>query len=253
MPTGRYLDDGAVPTITIAGMDGANDRFLVHDDSNTATPTSQMVASQILDRLLSTASISHLTAMAAISSVDLAADEVLVFDTSTTRLVRVPAEQAIGRILTRANITGLSNFSALTSIDGTNDRFLIWDASAAAFVTATASALLNSLNSVTLDTYTSTPVTVSSSTMQTVVINNNGATQVIRFNLPTATAGTRFSFARIANYAMQIDPSGSEVIGEGAAGKYLEMRSNNSRLDIRCLVNSAWVVESISGSYGYEA
>lgn len=241
MPTGRYIDDGAVGSVAITALDGAADFVVVHDDSDAAAPTKRSPWAAWAARMLHTSDISHLTAMAAIASVDLAADELLVFDANTTRFVRMPAEQLIGRVLNRANITGLSNFSALSSIDGASDRLLVWDATAGAFVTLTASLLVNGLNPVTGTAYTSTPTTVTTA-MQGIVIHNNGATQVVEFDLPAATGSMAvYTFQRIADYGMRLDPNGSEIVGGGAAGKYLELQSRG-RLAVQDIVSGAWEI-----------
>ncbi len=249
MPTGRYLNDGAVPTLTVAGIDATNDRFLVHDAS--ASAAVQVAASQILNRLLTTTDRTVLGTLAAIASVDLAADELLVWDNSATAFVRMTAEQVIGRVLNRANITGLSNFSAGASVDQALDRFLLWDDSAAVFRTMTAAVIFGALLNQATSHQTATPVTVTTASHNGYVLTNYGAALAITFNLPAATVGTRFSFARVANYSMYLDPSGSETIGGGAAGKYLEIQSAG-RVDLRCIVAGDWLIDNETALVDWE-
>lgn len=252
MAVGRYLDDAAVPTITVAGLDAANDRFLVHDDSNTATPTSQVLASQILDRLLSTTSISHLTALANFAATA-SGDSLLLFDASDPKLKPLPWSEVQNRLLSTTSLAALATtWTDLSALDPTADFFLIFDASGTAFVKVRADVIASALRNITPSHKTSTPVTLNATSDQALALTNYGATQVIEFDIPAAVVGMRYSFQRIADYAIRLDPNGTDVIADGAAGKYLQMQAMG-RIDLLCLVANRWeIVNDTCATWDFE-
>jgi hypothetical protein len=237
MPTGKYIDDPSIGAQTYSGLDRTADFFVIHDDSDASNPTKRLQASELMDRTLATTTRSWMGTLAAIASVDLANDELLVWDNSAGAFVRMTAEQVIGRVLNRANITGLSNFTAHSSVDVTNDRFIVWDASGAAFVTMTASQIINNLWNGPHTAMTTTPQTLAS-TDSGKVFSNTGAALAITVNLPAATVGLRFSFVRAANYNITLDGNGSETIN----GNLTYTLSSAGRVDIECYVAGTWVV-----------
>lgn len=82
-------------------------------------------------------------------------------------------------------------------------------------------------------------------------LTNRGATTAIEFDLPAATVGLRYSFSRIANYAVRLDPNLSEIISDGGAGKYLEI-TGRGQVDIECLAAGVWEVTGGSAVYTFE-
>jgi hypothetical protein len=84
-------------------------------------------------------------------------------------------------------------------------------------------------------------------------ITNEGAGTIRTATLPVATPGLEFRFSRLANFAYRIVPNGSDVIGSGGAGKYLEIESNGGGVHLRCVTGGAWILLSASGPISYEA
>lgn len=75
--------------------------------------------------------------------------------------------------------------------------------------------------------------------------SNIGATGIKTLQLPAATVGQRHGALRSANYAMRFEPNGSETIGDGAAGKYLELQSRGDSW-VQCFAAGVW--EPVGGS-----
>lgn len=85
-------------------------------------------------------------------------------------------------------------------------------------------------------------------------ITNTGATAIRTRTLPASAAGMYLKVYRdSADYALRIDPNGSETIGSGGAGKYLELQSDKAWAELRCLVASHWVLAVSSGTIAFEA
>ena len=82
---------------------------------------------------------------------------------------------------------------------------------------------------------------------------NAGASGTITWHLPPATQGLQFTFGRIASQAVRLDPSGSEVIRGGGAGKYLELDHNGDNVTLKCLTNGTWEIIGGYGSYAFES
>jgi len=82
---------------------------------------------------------------------------------------------------------------------------------------------------------------------------NFGATQITEHDLPVGADGLRYSFMRQANFAVRVDPNGSQIIGGGAAGKYLEITSTRGQVDLEWMTDSGmWEVTGGSAVVGYE-
>lgn len=96
-----------------------------------------------------------------------------------------------------------------------------------------------------------TASTILTSASDGAVATNLGAAAIVTLTLWPATVGATFSAQRIANYAFRLDPSGSELIGEGTAGKYLELMSAG-RIDLRCYETGKWAIVGDAALYGYE-
>lgn len=75
--------------------------------------------------------------------------------------------------------------------------------------------------------------------------SNIGATGIKTLQLPAAVVGMRYGALRSANYAMRFEPDGTETIGDGAAGKYLELQSRGDAW-VQCLATGVW--EPVGGS-----
>lgn len=85
------------------------------------------------------------------------------------------------------------------------------------------------------------------------VYTNTGASATVEFDLPIGRVGLAFDFVRVASQLVRIDPNGTDIIGTGGAGKYLEMQSDNSLISLRCYSANEWVVVSETGTNVYEA
>ena len=248
MAVGRFLNDGAIPTLTLAGIAKASDKFLVHDFS--AVSAAQVTASEIMDRLLSSDSITWMTALANMAAIDATNDRFVVWDASATAWKVLAATEILDRILTTADITALAGMASIGSVDGAADRLLLWDASANSFVALTAGEVTTRLTGLAVVNYTSTPVTITTA-MSGQVSTNYGAGLLINFNLPAAVAGMHYSFVRHAAYAIRLNPNGSEPIGDATGGKYLELQSSG-RVDMRSYVTGTWIVDGASALFGMQ-
>lgn len=236
MATGRYLNDALVPALGVGSIDGTNDRFLVHDAS--ATSVAQVTASDVLKRLLSSSDVSWMSSLANLAAVDSANDKFAVWDASASAWKLLTATEILDRLLTTLDPSALANLSGgINDIDHDNDFFLVWDASAGVFKTYWAGQTTRRLWSGPKNDITSTPYTVTTADAGE-VFTNTGSVIAVTMNLPAATAGLRFSFARVADYAITLDGNGSETIN-GATTYTL---SRAGRVDVECFVNGAWVV-----------
>jgi len=83
-------------------------------------------------------------------------------------------------------------------------------------------------------------------------VTNEGGTFLRTFTLPVSEAGMSMKFYRAASFAMQIDPAGTETVGTGGAGKYLELGSDKAWVELRCLVAGHWVVATTTGTIAFE-
>ncbi len=187
----------------------------------------------------------------AYGSISLANDLLTVYDASdgTDFDKTVAVVEFAKRSLDSADISWMTALG-LSSVVPADDKFLIWDASATAWKTMTASELMNKIRPYATINITSTPRTVTAGETGT-RFSNFGATAIMVFNLPTGATGLAYSFSRRPDYAMRLDPSGSEVIVGGGAGKYLEILSAG-QVDIEW-VNGAWLVVADSAVYDFES
>lgn len=81
---------------------------------------------------------------------------------------------------------------------------------------------------------------------------NTGASGTVEIDAPEAFAGNRFRMVRTASQAFRFDPDGTEIVGAGGAGKYLELGSDNAYVELTCFVDGAWVITAESGTITYE-
>jgi hypothetical protein len=84
------------------------------------------------------------------------------------------------------------------------------------------------------------------------ISSNIGASGIKTLQLPAATVGLRYGALRSANYALRFEPSGSETIGDGAAGKYMELTSRGVAW-IQCFEAGKWEPVSGTALTAYEA
>lgn len=82
--------------------------------------------------------------------------------------------------------------------------------------------------------------------------SNVGATGTVTATLPASVAGMVVTFYRSASQAFRIDPNGSEIIGTGGAGKYLELQTDKGFVRLECLVAGSWIVTAVVGTVAYE-
>jgi hypothetical protein len=62
--------------------------------------------------------------------------------------------------------------------------------------------------------------------------------------LPASVPGMEFTFSRESANALRIDPNGTEVIGDGGAGKYLEL-THYGTVHLVCNVAGRWTIKSV--------
>jgi len=87
---------------------------------------------------------------------------------------------------------------------------------------------------------------------KTKMISNLDATGTVVYNLPTAKRGMRIGFIRMAPHAMRIDPSGTEVIQDAGAGKYLEFNTGFDSVILECFTTGKWAIVGGYGTYTFE-
>lgn len=236
MAVGKFLDDGTIASLGVGSIDGTNDRFLVHDAS--ATAVVQVAASDVLKRLLSSSDVSWMSSLANLAALDSANDKFAVWDASATAWKLLTATEILDRLLTTLDPSALSNLTnGINDIDHDNDFFLVWDADAGVFKTYWAGQTTRRLWTGPKNDITTTPRTVTTAESGE-VFTNTGAATAITMNLPAATAGLRFSFVRVADYAITLDGNSAETIN--GATTYTLGRAG--RVDVECFVNGAWVV-----------
>lgn len=241
-----------LPTIAIGTIDAANDFLTITDASAAGTAgddyDKKIAVANFFNRMLNGSDISWMpTAFTAMT--DFATgDRFLVWDASASAWKPVTYTVITNGLLTTSSVAGLSTL-ALSAVES-GDYVLQWDASANAIKLVSAMEWLARMSPSSTTNVASTPSAVTSA-MSGTRLTNRGATQVIEFDLPPLTAGMRFTFNRIANYAVRIDPNGSEFIGEGGAGKYLEIQSRG-QVVIECLAAGEAEVTSASAIYGFE-
>lgn len=75
--------------------------------------------------------------------------------------------------------------------------------------------------------------------------SNIGASGIKTLQLPAAAIGLRYGALRSANYAVRFEPDGTETIGDGAAGKYMELQSRGTAW-LQCYATGVW--EPVGGT-----
>lgn len=225
--------------VTVCDADG--------DNAGTGPEDKRFAFGELAKRTLATADVTWLSTLA-VSAIAQADDKFLVWDASDSSLKVITGSDLLNNTFAGASVAGLTALT-LANTDTTADYFLIFDATATAWKKMLASELASKLLAYTTTNYTATPQTVTSATTGQRA-TNYGATQVIEFDLPAGATGLRYSFLRSADYAIRLDPNGSEIIGAGAAGKYLEITSRG-QIDIEW-INGQWEVTGGSALYGVE-
>lgn len=245
----------ALDAITFAGIDQTNDMLTVcdanGDDLGTGPEDKRIAAVEFIKRSLAGSDITWMTALATLSAVDYATDNFVIWDASATAWKPINVGAVLNWTMGGTSIASFSSLATLSLIDPATDKFAVWDASATTWKMLPASEILNALQTYTTTNYTATPTTVTTA-LSGQRLTNRGATQVIEFDLPAATVGQRYSFNRIAGYAVRLDPNGSETISDGGAGKYLEIQYRG-QVDIECFSTGEWEVTGGSGLYAMEA
>ena len=83
--------------------------------------------------------------------------------------------------------------------------------------------------------------------------SNAGATGTVTFTLPAVATNLEFEFVRVADYAVRLDPDGSEAIAGGGAGKYLELGAVGSTVRLGRMADGTWYVMSGYGTISFES
>lgn len=244
----------ALDAITWAGIDSANDMLTVcdanGDDLGTGPEDKRIAMVELIKRTLASADVSWMSSIS-VASLDHATtdlDRFLVFDASGPSIKVVTAAGLLNNTFAGASVSGITTLT-LAGTDVTADYFLVWDNSVPGWRRMLVSELTNRLLAITTTNHTSTPTTVTTA-QSGARLTNHGATQVIEFDLPAGATGLRYSFLRSAAYAIRLDPNGSEIIGDGDAGKYLEVNARG-QVDIEWL-NGQWEVVGGDSLYSFE-
>lgn len=80
---------------------------------------------------------------------------------------------------------------------------------------------------------------------------NAAYSQARTVTLPVSVPGLWYSFQAIADFDLQIDPDGSEVIRGGTAGQYLSLDTLGDSVTLRCFAAGTWEIVCGYGSYTY--
>lgn len=81
---------------------------------------------------------------------------------------------------------------------------------------------------------------------------NSGAAGTITFSAPASVAGMSVLIYRATAQAVRFDPNGTETVGGGGSGKYLELQSDKGFVRLRCISAGAWVIAESAGTIAYE-
>jgi len=80
---------------------------------------------------------------------------------------------------------------------------------------------------------------------------NIGASATVTLTAPAATAGMEFTIVRSAAFALRFDPSGTEIVRGGGAGKYVELQGYGA-ITFRCLTAGVWEVWNDAAPWNFE-
>lgn len=85
------------------------------------------------------------------------------------------------------------------------------------------------------------------------LITNQGSSATRAHLLKPASPGMKIKFIRTGTGAVRLDPDGTEVIGTGGAGKYLEITDAGGSVTLECVVAGRWEITQQVGAVSYEA
>jgi hypothetical protein len=85
------------------------------------------------------------------------------------------------------------------------------------------------------------------------VMSNEGAGALRTYSLPVALAGISYSFTRITSQDVRVDPDGTETIGMGGAGKYIQLGADGDFIKIECFTSGQWELTQSLGTITFEA
>jgi len=80
---------------------------------------------------------------------------------------------------------------------------------------------------------------------------NVGSALDTTFSLPVAAAGLEFRFVRVATQWIRLLPDGTEIVGGGTAGQYLEMQTDGSVVHLKAFTTGIWSMMSATGTIAY--
>jgi len=82
---------------------------------------------------------------------------------------------------------------------------------------------------------------------------NDTATALITVTLPATQIGDRIHFTRRnTTHGMRIDPSGSQLIRPGGAGKYLSLDTDGASVTLEYMSANSWVIVAQSGTVSFD-
>jgi len=145
----------------------------------------------------------------------------------------------------------LPDFTALSSIErgATPDQIILRDQSAGLLVGVDATLFLREIDPTVIALTSSTALV--SATHNHAIITNTGASSLNTHTLWAAVIGDEITFVRRVAQIIRVDPNGTNTIGDGAAGKYLELQ-NSGAIRLRSFATGTWDIVSASCVYEYE-
>ncbi len=83
--------------------------------------------------------------------------------------------------------------------------------------------------------------------------SNEGATGPVTVTLYLGHKGQSVKFLKVANQTFRVDfQLSDELLGGNGAGKYVQLDSVGTFIDLRCIGSGKWIIERMSGSISYE-
>src|SRR3990172_6150789 len=145
-----------------------------------------------------------------------------------------------------------ADFTALSWIErgATPDQIILRDQSAGLLVGVDATLFLRRIDPTVFALTSNTALT--SATHNHGIITNTGASSINTHTLWTPTVNDYIWFAYVAEYLLRADPNGTDTIGLGLPGKYLELQTRGAVL-LRCLAVNTWDIFSDSSIWQFQS
>jgi hypothetical protein len=97
------------------------------------------------------------------------------------------------------------------------------------------------------------PISVQAGWCNGKTLTNINAGGDFEWDLPAAAVGMHIRFARIETSGrLRIDPSGTEVVRGGGAGKYIFTDTTGGTIYLRCYSAGTWDIDAQIGTWAFE-